>query len=76
MEVLDGLLTASRSGELNAKQRELAELQALAQRRLKGARANFADGAKAAKEVQRDLEWTQKRVKYADFQSTSFSNPS
>ena len=51
-----------RSGELNAKQRELEELQALAQRRLKGARANFADGAKAAKEVKRDLEWTQKRV--------------
>ena len=52
-----------RSGELNAKQRELEELQALAQRRLKGARANFAEGAKAAKEVRKDLEWTQKRVK-------------
>ena len=52
-----------RSGELNAKQRELAELQALAQRRLKGARANFADGQKAAKEVKRDLEWTQRKVK-------------
>lgn len=38
------------------------ELQAMAQRRLKGARANFADGMKAAKETQRDLEWTQKRV--------------
>lgn len=57
------ILTTCRSGELNAKQRELAELQALAQRRLKGARANFADGAKAAKEVKRDLEWTQKKVK-------------
>jgi len=56
-------LIPTRSGELNAKQRELAELQALAQRRLKSARANFADGAKAAKEVKRDLEWTQKRVK-------------
>ena len=52
-----------RSGELNAKQRELLELQALAQRRLKGTRANFADGMKAAKEVKKDLEWTQKRVK-------------
>ncbi|MCJ1228744.1 hypothetical protein MMC12_005405, partial [Toensbergia leucococca] len=31
-------------------------------RRLKGTRANFADGMKAAKEVKRDLEWTQKRV--------------
>jgi hypothetical protein len=51
------------SGQLNAKQRELLELQALAQRRLKGARANFAEGMKAAKETKRDLEWTHKRVR-------------
>lgn len=57
-------LKSDRSGELNAKHRELLELQALAQRRLKGTRANFADGMKAAKEVKRDLEWTQKRVTY------------
>lgn len=50
------------SGQLNAKHRELLELQALAQRRLAGARANFADGMRAAKEVQKDLQWTQKRV--------------
>lgn len=55
-------LTSGRSGELNAKHRELIELQALAQRRLKSTRANFADGMQAAKEVKRDLEWTQKRV--------------
>ncbi|KAF1963580.1 hypothetical protein CC80DRAFT_9219 [Byssothecium circinans] len=53
---------AQTSGELNAKHRELLELQALAQRRLAGARANFSDGMRAAKEVQRDLQWTQKRV--------------
>ena len=58
-----GALTGDRSGELNAKQRELAELQALAQRRLKSARANVADGMKAAREVRKDLEWTQKSVK-------------
>ena len=58
------MLTFPRSGELNAKQRELAELQALAQRRLKSTRANLADGVKAAKEVRKDLEWTQKRVRY------------
>ena len=57
------LLRFHRSGELNAKNRELLELQALAQRRLKNSRANFADGMKAAKEVKKDLEWTQKRVK-------------
>ncbi|MCJ1455623.1 hypothetical protein MMC28_005978 [Mycoblastus sanguinarius] len=53
---------AQTSGELNAKNRELLELQALAQRRLKSSRANIADGMKAAKEVKKDLEWTQKRV--------------
>ncbi|KAG2419733.1 hypothetical protein HFD88_004529 [Aspergillus terreus] len=55
-------MQAQASGQLNAKQRELLELQALAQRRLKGARANFADGIKVARETKRDLEWTQKRV--------------
>jgi exonuclease VII small subunit len=55
-------LTIDSSGELNAKHRELLELQALAQRRLAGARSNFADGIKVAKEVQKDLQWTQKRV--------------
>lgn len=53
------------SGKLNDKQRELQELQALAKRRIKSARANFADGIKAANETKRDLEWAQKRVRYA-----------
>ncbi|KAK2768176.1 hypothetical protein FQN54_000028 [Arachnomyces sp. PD_36] len=58
-----GLATqAQTSGQLNAKQRELLELQARTQRRLKHSRANFADGIKAAKETKRDLEWTQNRV--------------
>jgi len=51
-----------RSGEMNAKTRELLELQALAKARLRSTKANFADGVRAAKEVQKDLEWTQKRV--------------
>ncbi|PYI15479.1 hypothetical protein BO86DRAFT_453740 [Aspergillus japonicus CBS 114.51] len=55
-------MQAQASGQLNAKQRELLELQALAQRRLKGVRASFADGIKVARETKRDLEWTQKRV--------------
>jgi len=53
---------AQTSGELNAKHRELLELQALAQRRLAGAQASFAEGMRAAKDVQKDLQWTQKRV--------------
>lgn len=56
-------LHTNSSGQLNAKQQELLELQALAQRRLKGVRANFAEGIKTARETKRDLEWTQKRVK-------------
>lgn len=54
-----------RSGELNAKHRELRELQALAQQRLASAQISFADGMRTAKEVQKDLQWTQKRVEYA-----------
>ncbi|KAI9692773.1 MAG: hypothetical protein M1820_009372 [Bogoriella megaspora] len=53
---------AQTSGQINAKTRELLELQALARRRLAATQANFADGLKAAKETQRDLQWTQKRV--------------
>lgn len=50
------------SAMLNAKSRELAELQALAQRRLAATKTNLVDGLKAAKDVQRDLDWMQKRV--------------
>lgn len=53
---------AQTSGELNAKHRELLELQALAQRRLAGAKMDFAEGMKTANQVQKDLQWTQKRV--------------
>jgi biogenesis of lysosome-related organelles complex 1 subunit KXD1 len=50
------------SGQLNAKTQELLELQKLAQSRLAAMKMDFADGMKAAKEVQRDLQWTQKKV--------------
>lgn len=53
---------AQTSGQLNAKQRKLMELQALAQSRMAAMQANFAQGIKDAKEVQRDLKWTQERV--------------
>jgi hypothetical protein len=55
-------LTNRSSGQLNAKHRDLLEMQALVQRRLKASRANFQDGLKAAKEVQHDLEWTSRKV--------------
>ncbi|EMF13038.1 uncharacterized protein SEPMUDRAFT_149539 [Sphaerulina musiva SO2202] len=53
---------AQMSGELNAKNREILALQAQARARLAKTRANFAEGMKAAKDVQRDLDWTQKKV--------------
>ncbi|KAJ5887925.1 hypothetical protein N7495_007966 [Penicillium taxi] len=53
---------AQASGQLHAKQQELLELQAMAERRLKGLRSNFNEGLKTARETKRDLEWTQKRV--------------
>ncbi len=51
-----------RSGHLNAKHRELLELQAKAQARLAKTRARFAQGLEDAREVRADLEWTQKKV--------------
>jgi hypothetical protein len=38
------------------------ELQALAQQRMAAMQASFSEGIKTAKEVQRDLDWTQKKV--------------
>lgn len=65
-------LTLSRSGELNAKNREILALQAQARARLAKTRANFAEGMKAAKDVQRDLDWTQKKVRYEDYLHMQF----
>ncbi|KAI1617261.1 hypothetical protein EDD36DRAFT_158964 [Exophiala viscosa] len=53
---------AQTSGQLNAKQRELQELQALARRRLKSARVNFAEGLEDAREVRRNIEYSTKKV--------------
>ncbi|KAL2155502.1 hypothetical protein VTH82DRAFT_244 [Thermothelomyces myriococcoides] len=53
---------AQTSGHLNAKHRELLELQAKAQARLAQARTRFAKGLEDAREVRNDLEWTQKKV--------------
>ncbi|KAI5364298.1 hypothetical protein Slin15195_G099580 [Septoria linicola] len=53
---------AQMSGALNAKNQEILALQAQARARLAKTRANFAEGMKAAKDVQRDLDWTQKKV--------------
>ncbi|GAP87919.1 putative biogenesis of lysosome-related organelles complex 1 subunit KXD1 [Rosellinia necatrix] len=53
---------AQTSGTLNAKHRELLELQAKAQARLAKSRARFADGVRDAQEVRANLEWTSKKV--------------
>lgn len=50
------------SGHLNAKHRELLELQKKAQARLAKSRARFAEGMDDAREVRQSLEWTQKKV--------------
>lgn len=52
----------NRSGHLNAKHRELLELQAMAQARLEKSRVRFARGLEEARQVRKDLEWTQKKV--------------
>jgi biogenesis of lysosome-related organelles complex 1 subunit KXD1 len=48
---------------MNAKTRQLLELQALAQQRFAAMQPMFADGIKSAKAVKKDLERTQKKVK-------------
>ncbi|KAI0025783.1 hypothetical protein F4780DRAFT_225418 [Xylariomycetidae sp. FL0641] len=53
---------AQTSGNLNAKHRELMDLQAKAQARLAKTRARFADGLQDAQEVRANLEWTSKKV--------------
>jgi len=50
------------SAELNDKTQQLLELQALAQQRFAAMQASFTEGIKTAKEVQKDLDWTQKKV--------------
>ncbi|TQV95077.1 hypothetical protein V2A60_009849 [Cordyceps javanica] len=53
---------AQTSGKLNAKHRELMDLQRQAQARLARTRERFQDGMRDAREVRGDLEWTQKKV--------------
>lgn len=53
---------AQASGALNAKHRELLDLQAKAQARLAKSRARFTQGLQDAEEVRADLEWTSKKV--------------
>lgn len=55
-------MQAQTSGLLNAKHRELQDLQALAQQRIAKSRARLAEGYQDAKDVKRDLEWTQSRM--------------
>ena len=50
------------SGQLNAKHRELLDLQAQAQARLARTRARFQEGLQDAQEVRANLEWTSKKV--------------
>ncbi|KAK7432334.1 hypothetical protein QQZ08_001286 [Neonectria magnoliae] len=55
-------MQAQTSGKLNAKHRELLELQKKAQARLAKTRERFQEGMRDAHEVRSDLEWTQKKV--------------
>ncbi|KAM0428942.1 hypothetical protein ACHAPT_006745 [Fusarium lateritium] len=55
-------MQAQTSGKLNAKHRELMELQKKAQARLAKTRERFQEGMRDAHEVRSDLEWTQKKV--------------
>ncbi|WPH00101.1 Hypothetical protein R9X50_00292400 [Acrodontium crateriforme] len=53
---------AQDSAELRMKQREIQEMQARVRARMARLRPNVAEGMRQAKEVQQDLEWTQRKM--------------
>lgn len=63
MQLKPSLTLSNRSGILNAKTRELQELQAEAQRKMAETRRAFLEGMRAAKEVKADLEWVDRKVR-------------
>jgi hypothetical protein len=56
-------IQAQTSGLLNAKSKEIQNLQAEVVERLNELKTVFAEGMKNAKNVQKDLDWIHKRVK-------------
>src|ERR1700732_3831010 len=60
--VLTDMLTSS-SAQLNIAHKSLDELAAYAQSRLDGARISFKKGLQEAKELQKELEELEKRVR-------------
>ncbi|KAK9371299.1 hypothetical protein V1509DRAFT_614252 [Lipomyces kononenkoae] len=69
LQAFDGMLLdravvvqAQSSGLLNAKARELEQLQELADTRLQQTRISYTEGMKVVREVQKDLRWVQRHV--------------
>ncbi|KAK9237634.1 hypothetical protein V1525DRAFT_403333 [Lipomyces kononenkoae] len=69
LQAFDGMLLdravvvqAQSSGLLNAKARELEQLQELASTRLQQTRISYTEGMKVVREVQKDLKWVQRHV--------------
>ncbi|KAK9386843.1 hypothetical protein V1515DRAFT_580539 [Lipomyces mesembrius] len=56
------VVQAQSSGLLNAKARELQQLQELATTRLQQTRLSYTEGMKVVREVQKDLKWVQRHV--------------
>ncbi|KAK9324234.1 hypothetical protein V1517DRAFT_318053 [Lipomyces orientalis] len=56
------VVQAQSSGLLNAKARELQQLQELAGTRLQQTRLSYTEGMKVVREVQKDLKWVQRHV--------------
>ncbi|KAK9373572.1 uncharacterized protein V1513DRAFT_426411 [Lipomyces chichibuensis] len=56
------VVQAQSSGLLNAKARELHQLQELATTRLQQTRISYTEGMKVVREVQKDLKWVQRHV--------------
>jgi len=60
---------AQASGQLNDKTRQLMDLQARTQQKFAEMQASFAEGIKTARDVQKDLDWTQKKVDELNFRA-------
>ncbi|KAK9249565.1 hypothetical protein V1506DRAFT_526348 [Lipomyces tetrasporus] len=56
------VVQAQSSGLLNAKARELQQLQELAGTRLQQTRLSYTEGMKVVREVHKDLKWVQRHV--------------
>jgi len=68
------VIQAQTSGMVNAKSKEILQLQEEATRRLEQLKLSFAKGVKVAKQVEKDLEWAHRHTQ-ALIKKTRLNHP-